>query len=66
MWWTRENGSARALANCVDCQTFAAAFQIVLVPLDWDTFIPHNEAFAGNLACEGNRDVRRQRTARSL
>lgn len=48
-----EENVARALANCVDCQTFAAAFQIVLVPLDWDAFVPHNEAFAGNLACEG-------------
>lgn len=47
-----EENKAYALASCVDCQTFAAAFQIVLVPLDWHTFVPHNEALAGNVACE--------------
>lgn len=47
-----EENVAHALANCVDCRTFAAAFQIVLLPSDWDTFVPRNEAFAGNLACD--------------
>jgi hypothetical protein len=47
-----EENVAYALARCVDCQTFAAAFQIVLVPRGWDTFAPHNEAFAANVECE--------------
>lgn len=46
-----ENG-AYAAASCVDCQTFAAAFQLVLVTREYRTFVPKNEAFAANVACE--------------
>ena len=46
-----ENG-AYAGANCVDCQTFAAAFQLVLVTREYRTFVPKNEAFAANVACD--------------
>lgn len=47
-----EVNRARALAQCAGCQTVAAAFQIVLIPRDWDTFVPENEAFAANVLCE--------------
>ena len=46
-----ENG-AYAGANCSDCQTFAAAFQLVLVTREYRTFVPKNEAFAANVVCE--------------
>jgi putative peptide zinc metalloprotease protein len=45
-----ENG-AYAAARCTGCQTLAAAFQIVLIPRDYDVFVPHNEAFVANLEC---------------
>jgi putative peptide zinc metalloprotease protein len=47
-----EENVAQAAASCTDCQTFAAAFQIVLITKDYDTFVPHNEAFAANVLCE--------------
>ena len=46
-----EQNLAYAAARCVDCQTFAAAFQIVLVTREYRTFVPHNEAFAANVEC---------------
>jgi putative peptide zinc metalloprotease protein len=46
-----ENG-AYAGASCSDCQTFAAAFQLVLVTREYRTFVPQNEAFAANVVCE--------------
>ena len=46
-----EQNLAYAAARCVDCQTFAAAFQIVLVTREFRTFVPHNEAFAANVEC---------------
>lgn len=46
-----ENG-AYAWASCVDCQTFAAAFQLVLVTREYRTFVPHNEALSANVLCE--------------
>jgi putative peptide zinc metalloprotease protein len=46
-----EQNLAYAAARCTDCQTFAAAFQIVLVTRDFRTFVPHNEASALNLQC---------------
>jgi putative peptide zinc metalloprotease protein len=42
---------SRAEANCVDCQTVATAFQLVLIPKDVHTFVPHNEADAFNVLC---------------
>ncbi|HEX2048668.1 MAG TPA: hypothetical protein VHF27_12950, partial [Acidimicrobiales bacterium] len=47
-----EENTAHALASCGDCQTLAVAFQLVLVPRDFHTLVPRNEAVAGNLACE--------------
>lgn len=47
-----EENRAYAGARCSDCQTFAAAFQIVLITRDYDTFVPYNEAYAVNLVCE--------------
>lgn len=47
-----EQNLAYAAARCTDCQTFAAAFQIVLVTREYRTFVPHNEAFAANVECE--------------
>jgi putative peptide zinc metalloprotease protein len=46
-----EQNLAYAAARCTDCQTFAAAFQIVLVTREYRTFVPHNEAFAANVEC---------------
>lgn len=46
-----EQNLAYAAARCVDCQTFAAAFQIVLVTREYRTFVPNNEAFAANVEC---------------
>jgi putative peptide zinc metalloprotease protein len=46
-----EQNLAYAAARCTDCQTFAAAFQIVLVTQEYRTFVPHNEAFAANVEC---------------
>ncbi len=43
---------AGAGASCVDCQTVAAAYQIVLVTKDWRTFKPRNEAAALNVKCD--------------
>ncbi len=47
-----EENVAYAAASCVDCQAVAAAFQIVLVTRDYDTFVPYNEAFGANVACD--------------
>ena len=47
-----EENLAYALARCTDCTTFAAAFQLVIVTKDWHTFVPHNEAFVGNVLCD--------------
>ena len=47
-----EQNLAYAAARCIDCQTFAAAFQIVLVTREFRTFVPRNEAFAANVECE--------------
>ncbi len=46
-----EENVAYAVASCADCQTLAVAFQLVLVPRDFHTLVPHNEAVAGNVAC---------------
>jgi putative peptide zinc metalloprotease protein len=46
-----EENAAYALASCVDCQTVAAAFQLVLVTRDVRELVPHNEAFAANVLC---------------
>ena len=47
-----EVNRAYAGASCSDCQTFAAAFQLVLVTRAYRTFVPQNEAFAANVVCE--------------
>jgi putative peptide zinc metalloprotease protein len=47
-----EENRAYAGASCTDCQTVAAAFQLVLVTREYRTFVPQNEAFAANVACE--------------
>jgi hypothetical protein len=47
-----EENRAQALASCYDCQTFAAAFQLVLVTREYRTFVPQNEAFAANVLCD--------------
>jgi hypothetical protein len=47
-----QENAAYALASCVDCQTLAAALQLVVVTRDWHTLVPHNEAFAANVLCE--------------
>ena len=43
---------ARADASCVDCQTVAAAFQLVLVTKDPRKFAPRNRADSVNTLCE--------------
>ena len=47
-----ERNVAHAIARCTDCQTVATAFQLVLVTRAYRTFVPYNEAFAGNLECD--------------
>jgi putative peptide zinc metalloprotease protein len=47
-----EENRAYAAARCTECQTVAAAFQIVLVTRDYREFVPQNEAFAANVECE--------------
>jgi putative peptide zinc metalloprotease protein len=47
-----EENRAFAAARCIDCQTLAAAFQLVLVTRDFHTLVPQNEAFALNLECD--------------
>jgi putative peptide zinc metalloprotease protein len=47
-----EQNLAYAAARCTDCQTVAAAFQLVLVTREFRTFVPHNEAFAANVECD--------------
>jgi putative peptide zinc metalloprotease protein len=47
-----ERNVAYAVARCTDCQTVATAFQLVLVTRAYRTFVPYNEAFAGNLECD--------------
>jgi putative peptide zinc metalloprotease protein len=47
-----EENRAYAAARCADCQTVAAAFQIVLVTREFRDFVPLNEAFAANVECE--------------
>ena len=46
-----ETNFARAGASCVDCQTLAAAFQLVVVTREWREFVPENEATALNVLC---------------
>ena len=46
-----EENRAYAAARCTDCQTLAAAFQIVLVTREFRDFVPQNEAFAANVEC---------------
>jgi putative peptide zinc metalloprotease protein len=46
-----EENRAHAVAHCTDCQTLAAAFQIVLVTREFRDFVPQNEAFAANVQC---------------
>lgn len=46
-----EENRAYAAARCTDCQTVAAAFQIVLVTREADLF-PKNDSRALNLECE--------------
>jgi putative peptide zinc metalloprotease protein len=48
-----EENRAYAVAKCTDCQTLAAAFQLVLVTKPPSTFAPHNEGLATNLECDG-------------
>ena len=43
---------ARADASCIDCQTVAVAFQLVLATKDWRTFAPRNRADSANVLCE--------------
>ena len=43
---------ARADASCVDCQTVAVAFQLVLVTKDRRKFAPRNRADSVNMLCE--------------
>ncbi len=42
---------AYAGASCTGCQTLAAAFQIVLITRDPQTFVPHNDAQVVNYEC---------------
>ncbi|HET9769756.1 MAG TPA: hypothetical protein VFS16_02615 [Acidimicrobiia bacterium] len=46
-----ETNSAYALASCVDCQTVALAFQVVLALGDVDVAVPENRAVAYNDQC---------------
>jgi putative peptide zinc metalloprotease protein len=48
-----EENRAFAVARCVDCQTLAAAFQLVLVTKSPTTFAPQNEGTAVNTECDG-------------
>lgn len=48
-----ERNVAFAAARCTDCQTFAAAFQIVLVTRDFRDLVPVNKAEAFNVECAG-------------
>ncbi len=42
---------AEAFASCTDCQTFAVALQIALIPADATTVAPENAAVAVNYRC---------------
>jgi putative peptide zinc metalloprotease protein len=44
---------ARADASCLDCQTVAVAFQLVVVTKDPQKFAPRNRADAANVLCAG-------------
>jgi putative peptide zinc metalloprotease protein len=46
-----QTNTAAALASCVDCQTVALAFQVVLVRGDADVVVPENQAVAYNDQC---------------
>jgi putative peptide zinc metalloprotease protein len=46
-----EENRAYAVAQCVDCRTLAAAFQLVLVTKPPTTLAPQNEAVAVNNEC---------------
>ena len=46
-----EQNRAHALANCVGCQTLAAAFQLVIVTKPPQSITPVNDAFAANVLC---------------
>lgn len=47
-----EENRAYAAARCANCQTVAAAFQIVLVTREFRNLVPQNEALAANVECE--------------
>ncbi|HEX7166302.1 MAG TPA: hypothetical protein VF230_04905 [Acidimicrobiales bacterium] len=46
-----QGNAAAAIASCVDCQTVALAFQVVLALGDTDTVTPENLAIAINTEC---------------
>ncbi len=48
-----EENRAYAVAQCVDCRTLAAAFQLVLVTNPPSALAPQNEAVAINNGCDG-------------
>lgn len=47
-----QKNAAYAVARCTDCQTFAAAFQLVVINGGYDTLVPHNKAYSSNILCE--------------
>jgi putative peptide zinc metalloprotease protein len=47
-----DSNAAAALASCVDCQTIAVAFQVVLIFSDPDVISSQNLAIAENYECD--------------
>jgi len=47
-----QTNTATAEASCVDCETVAVAFQVILVSGDADVVVPENTAVAENTECE--------------
>jgi putative peptide zinc metalloprotease protein len=47
-----DSNAAAALASCVDCQTIAVAFQVVLIFSDPDVISSQNLALAENYECD--------------
>ena len=48
-----EENRAYAIGQCVDCQTLAVAFQLVLVTKPPSSVVPVNKAYAVNQECDG-------------
>ena len=46
-----QTNTATAEASCVDCETVAVAFQVILVTGDADVVVPENKATAVNSEC---------------